>query len=501
MEYLPTSGEMQKIDQISIQEIGIPGMVLMERAALKMYEVITERFDRSKKIGIIAGTGNNGGDGLALGRMLLEDGYDVTIHIVGNLLKASRQFMEQMNILQALGYQAETDVIYDRFDILIDAIFGVGLTREISGDYAKIVEQMNRSSAYKIAVDAPSGICCTTGNVLGVAVKCDLTITFGLKKRGLVLYPGNDYAGEILVAKIGFPESAVQKVGPAAYTYTKEDLIRLPKRQNDSHKGTYGKVLIVAGTKNMAGACYFSAKAAYLCGSGLVEILTTEENRIILQSKIPEAVMTTYGSLDEATELLKEKMKQCKSAVIGPGMGQNEITRALLRIMLTNYTGKLVIDADACNMLSEMENLLPGAKADIVITPHMKEASRILHLPISKIKEDSVSIIKDYAEKQKITFVLKDARTMISCAERLTFINTSGNNGMSTGGSGDVLSGMIAGLCSGGLDALEASKLGVYCHGLAGDLARETKGAYSLMATDLLDHIPAVLSPGTDLIK
>jgi NAD(P)H-hydrate epimerase len=494
MRYLPTSDEMQAIDRTSIEEVKIPGMVLMERAALKMYEVIKERFDQKNKICIVAGTGNNGGDGLALGRMLLEDGYLVTIHVAGNPLKTSEQFAEQMHILRALGYTVETEVCYKDYDILVDAIFGVGLAREITGHYAELIERMNQADAYKIAVDVPSGICGTTGKVLGIALKCNLTITFGLMKRGLLFYPGADYAGEVIVAEIGFPKAVVEKLMPSAYTYTKEDLERLPKRKNDSHKGTYGKVLVVAGAVNMAGACYFSAKAAYLCGSGLVEILTAEENRVILQGLIPEAVMTTYQSTEEAVSLLKEHMSACKCAVIGPGMGQNATTKALLEVMLTGYDGKLVIDADACNLLSQFEAMLPEVNADIAITPHMKEASRILGLSIEEINEDPIGIISDYAAKNHLTFVLKNARTIISNGERLTFINASGNNGMSTGGSGDVLTGIIAGLCSGGLEMSEAARLGVYCHGLAGDLAKEAKGTYSLMAGDLLEQIPSVLS-------
>lgn len=494
MRYITTSAEMQEIDQISIEEIGIPGMVLMEKAALKMHDFIVARFDKTKKICIVAGIGNNGGDGLALGRMLLEDGYSVTIQIAGNTKKASRQFLEQMKILQSLGYETEQEVDYGAFDLLIDGIFGVGLSRDVGGDYAKIVQQMNEADVYKIAIDAPSGICCTTGRVLGTALKCDLTITFGLMKRGLFLYPGKTYAGEVIVADIGFPQAAVKKVSPSAYTYGREDLFRLPKRREDSHKGTYGKVFIVAGTTNMAGACYFSAKAAYLCGSGLVEILTTEENRTILQGLIPEAVMTTYRSQQEAVELLRKHQKACKTAVIGPGMGKNEITRTLLKEMLQQYDGNLVIDADACNLLFQFEDLLPEAKAKVVITPHLKEASRILGISMEDILADPFERISSYARKNQLTFVLKNARTLISDGERLTFINSSGNNGMSTGGSGDVLTGMIAGLCSGGLDLAEAARLGVYCHGLAGDLAKEEKGTYSLLASDLLNYIPGVLN-------
>lgn len=494
MRYITTSAEMQKIDQMTIQGIGIPGMVLMERAAYAMYEQIIERFpDCKTKICIVAGTGNNGGDGLALGRMLAEEGYSVTIQVVGNPLTASDQFMDQMQILLALGVVTVTEADYGEYDVLVDAIFGVGLSREVKGTYGEVIEQMNEARAYKIAVDIPSGVCATSGNVLGVALKCDLTVTFGLLKRGLVLYPGCQYAGEVITAKIGFPKKVIEQYRPTAYTYGEEDLEKLPVRRPDSNKGTYGKVLVVAGNINMAGACYFSSKAAYLCGSGLVQILTPEENRVILQSMIPEAILTTYKEKEDAKESLREAMKTCSSIVIGPGMGRTETTKELLELLLEEYEEKLIIDADGCNVLSELEPLLKMTKADVVLTPHMKEATRILNISMEELKENRFSIIEEYAKEHKLTFVLKDARTLISNGTDLTFINTSGNNGMSVGGSGDVLAGMIAGLCAGGMSGMEGAVLGVYCHGLSGDYAKLEKGVYSMMASDLLNHISDAL--------
>lgn len=493
MEFITTSAEMQLIDRMTIEGIGIPGMVLMEKAALKMFDYIHEHFDQSNKIAVICGIGNNGGDGMALARMLIEAGYQADIQIVGNTLKASDQFIDQMQILLALGIHASNMLDYTQYDILVDAIFGVGLSREVGGVFAEAIERFNEADAVKIGCDAPSGICCTTGKVLGIATKCDITITFGYQKRGLVLYPGCDYAGKVIVADIGFPKSVAFQYPPTAITYTKADLALLPKRSNDSHKGTYGKVLVVAGTKNMAGAAYFCAKAAYMTGSGLVQILTAEENRTILQGLIPEAIMTTYETDEEAVAKLKEAMKDCKTAVIGPGLSMQELTKTMVKTMLAEYEGKLIIDADGCNVLHDFLPELKASNAQIIITPHMKEASRILDMPIGDILENQEEIIFEFSKENGVVFVLKNARTLISWGERLTFINTSGNNGMSTGGSGDVLAGMIAGLCSGGLYVDEAARMGVFCHGLAGDYAREEKGVYSMVASDLLNHIPDAL--------
>ncbi|MCQ2492474.1 MAG: NAD(P)H-hydrate dehydratase [Lachnospiraceae bacterium] len=497
MEYIVTSSEMQKIDATTIKEIGIPGMVLMEKASLKMFQIMVERFDQTNRICIVAGCGNNGGDGLALGRMLIEEGYDVTIQVVGNVLRASDQFMDQMQILMSLGIKVEKEADYNNFDILVDAIFGVGLSRPIEGHYKEVIEAMNAANAYKIAVDAPSGICCTTGNVLGVALKCDLTITFGLMKRGLLLYPGHDYAGEVIVSNIGFPKLVINALKPTAYTFTAKDLGNLPARVNHSNKGTYGKVLIVAGAKNMAGACYLSAKAAYMMGAGLVQILTDEANRTILQTLIPEAVMTTYESDLEAKERLEAVMGQCKSVVIGPGMGVSERTKMLLEILLKNYEGTLIIDADACNVVNDVVKRsgisLREAKPEIIFTPHLKEASRMTGVSVSDIIRERFDVAEAFAKGNDCVLVLKDARTVVTDGDGFFYINSTGNNGMSTGGSGDVLSGIIAGIAAGAEDVKEAASLGVFIHGRCGDFAAEEKGVRSLMAGDLLEYLPAAI--------
>ncbi len=489
MEYIVTSSEMQNIDATTIQQIGIPGMVLMEKAALKMFQIMCARFDQTKKICIVAGCGNNGGDGLVLGRMLIEEGYDVDIQVVGNVAHCSDQFAQQMEILKNLEIPVMEEADYSKYDILVDAIFGVGLSRDVKGHYADVIQAMEESSAYKVAVDAPSGICCTTGRVLGIALHCDLTITFGLNKRGLILYPGSDYAGEVIVTNIGFPKKVIDCLTPSACTYNEEDLSRLPVRRNDSNKGTYGKVLVVAGAKNMAGACYFSAKAAYLCGAGLVQIFTHESNRTILQTLLPEAVMTTYEDDDQALSILKDIKDQSKSAVIGPGLGVNDLTRKMLSLMLSDYKGSLVIDADACNVLGEMTDELSRANASIAITPHMKEASRILGQSIPEIADNRFEVAETFAQEYGVAFVLKDARTVVAGRDGITYINCTGNHGMSTGGSGDVLTGIIAGFAAGGLDIMEAARMGVFIHGRSGDQAARVKGERSLMASDILEGI------------
>ncbi len=498
MEYIVTSSEMQKIDATTINEIGIPGMVLMEKASLKMFQIMVERFDTNNRICIVAGCGNNGGDGLALGRMLIEEGYDVTIQVVGNVLHASDQFMDQMQILMSLGISVEKEADYDEYDILVDAIFGVGLSRPIEGHYKEVIEAMNQAKAYKIAVDAPSGICCTTGNILGVALKCDLTITFGLMKRGLLLYPGNDYAGEIIVSNIGFPKLVINALKPTAYTFTSKDLDQLPERVNHSNKGTYGKVLIVAGAKNMAGACFLSAKAAYMMGAGLVQILTDEANRTILQTLIPEAVLTTYESDKEAKEKLESIMGQCKSVVIGPGMGVSKRTQMLLATLLKNYEGTLIVDADGCNVanatLKDAGISLSDAKPEIIFTPHLKEASRMTGVSVADIIGDRFNVAEAFAKENACVLVLKDARTVVTDGDGFFYINSTGNNGMSTGGSGDVLSGIIAGIAAGMRDARKAAELGVMIHGRSGDFAAKEKGIRSLMAGDLLEYMPNAIS-------
>ncbi len=494
---------MQKIDAYSIRNIGIPGLVLMEKAALSMEEEILARFDQGTSILIVVERGNNGGDGLALGRLLLARGYPVTIYEIGGVSKASDSYMTQYSILKELGIPVRNTLPEEDYDVVIDGIFGVGLSREVRGIQREVIEKLNSGCAFRIAVDVPSGVDAGTGKILGTAFRANLTITFGLLKVGLVLYPGAACCGEVVVKDIGFPEKAVEAVSPSAFTYDPSDLCRLPGRKAWSNKGTYGKVLIVAGAKNMAGAAALCSEAAYRTGSGLVRIFTAEENRVILQNLVPEAVMTTYRHEMEALDKLEEALGWATVIGFGCGLGQDPLTEKMLELVLKKGQAPLVLDADGLNVLARMKSRDEAEESEVIkafagyphgmiLTPHLGEMSRLCKKTVDEIRESLIPTAEALADERHVC-VLKDARTIVCAGDGLTYINSSGNNGMSTGGSGDVLTGIICGLLAGGSPPDEAARLGVYCHGLAGDKAAEEKGHFGLLARDIIDMLGRVL--------
>ena len=300
MQYIVTKKEMQAIDAYTMDKIGIPSAVLMERAALSVVEEI-ERLNVSHgRVLIVVEGGNNGGDGLAVGRILLERGYKVDIYYIGGFEKVSQGFQQQWSILHHMGVRFRKTIPNKEYAVIVDGIFGVGLSREVQGVQKKAIEAMNHMDAIKVAIDIPSGIDATTGEVLGTAFYADYTVTFGLKKLGMFFLDGIDACGTVICKPIGFPAQAVAHVKPMIYAYDNSDLDKLPKRVNNSNKGTYGRVAVIAGSKNMSGAAFLCSKAAYSTGAGLVKIYTHESNRTILQSQLPEAVMMTYDDYEGA---------------------------------------------------------------------------------------------------------------------------------------------------------------------------------------------------------
>jgi len=498
MKRIATGKEMQAIDAYSIHEIGIPGMVLMEKASMALYEEVRRRFpDDCSRCLIVVEKGNNGGDGLALGRMLAEAGYPVDIYEIGAISGASESYLSQKSILEKMDIPVCEELPEEEYDVIIDGIFGVGLTREVTGIHREVIDKLNRKDAYRIAVDVPSGVDASTGKVLGTAFRADLTVTFGLSKIGLLLYPGASYAGQVIVRDIGFPKMAVDEVDPGAYTYEEGYQHLIPSRNPDSHKGTYGKVLIVAGSVNMAGAAYLSGKAAYRTGSGLVRIFTKEENRVILQTLLPEAILTTYTGLEDGVPALSEALDWADVIVFGPGIGRGENIEWFLHLLRENAKVPVVIDADGLNEISAMDHrgadFLNGFSAPVILTPHMMEMSRLCGCTVAELKEQRMAIGKEYARDNNLILVLKDSRTVITDGTERLYINTNGNSGMATGGSGDVLSGMIGGMLAAGMAPFDAAAMAVFIHGCCGDAAAEELSEACVMAEDLIRHLPQAL--------
>lgn len=488
MEYLVTAAEMKQYDRNTIEKIGIPGMVLMERAAYEVFRIIEARFGKfsagRKRVFILAGVGNNGGDGLAIGRILCEAGYSVSICCIGNADKATDQWKQQMEILKHFPVHFCSRPEQQEYTVMVDALFGVGLCREVDGIFAEAIDNFNEAEGVKIAIDIPSGIDSDTGMVCGKAVKADITVTFGFYKRGLVFFPGSDYAGEVIKVPVGITPNSFFDVPPKMFFYDEEPSFLMPKRVPDGNKGTFGKVLLVAGSVNMAGAAILSAKAAYRIGAGMVKLISPEENRVIIQEMLPEALYGTY-------RILEESMKWADVIAVGPGLGMADEAYMCLKKVLCESKVPLIIDADGLNLLSKDVVLFEEVQrqcADgrqMIFTPHIGELSRLLKVPIGELKKDIITYSKGLAKTTHAVIVAKDARTVV-CREKGTFyVNVSGNSGMATAGSGDVLTGMIAGLTAQGMDLFTAATVGVYLHGKAGDLAAAEVGEHGCMAGDI----------------
>uniref|UniRef100_UPI00405740CB NAD(P)H-hydrate dehydratase n=1 Tax=Acetatifactor sp. TaxID=1872090 RepID=UPI00405740CB len=496
MKYLVTSEEMKKYDSNTIGKIGIPGMVLMERAAVAVVEQITElvkkRFVKEQQEGlrvcIVAGMGNNGGDGLAVARLLSEKKYCVDVCLVGDESKASEQWRKQHDILQNYPVTVGTKIKENEYNIWVDALFGVGLSRIVEGKYAQVIEQMNRKGGYKIAVDVPSGLDSDTGRVLGGVVKADITVTFGFCKRGLVFFPGCEYAGDVIVADIGIGEKSFFDEVPQMFCYEEPVKNLLPVREAGGNKGTFGKVLLVGGSVNMAGAAILAARAAYRAGAGMVKVVTPSENRVIIQETLPEALLGTYDDLNVSLEW-------ADVVVIGPGIGKSKASKHCLERVIDYIRQKrkpLLIDADGLNLLAEdsgLQQAVCNLSGEVILTPHVGELARLTGQSVEALKENLSVHAMQFAKKLHVIVVAKDARTFVCKEGKPVCVNIRGNSGMATAGSGDVLSGIIAAMLSQGMDAFEAASVGVYLHACAGDLVACEIGEYSLMAGDIIERI------------
>lgn len=487
---------MKQIDNDTIEGTGIPSMVLMERAALSVAEEIRQRVDAPSVL-CVCGCGNNGADGLATARILTEMEIPAAVLILGNEAHATEEWKRQREIIGNLPVPVVTNPALSEYTVIVDALFGIGLGRNVEGVYAEWIEKINQSPAWVISVDMPSGIDTDSGEVKHAAVRADMTVTFGLMKAGQVFYPGALYAGEVVVKQIGFPKQNVEHVQPKLYTFGEEALAMLPARRPDLHKGTAGRLLVLAGSKNMAGAAFLSAKAAYRMGVGLVRVMTPEENRQIMQTLLPEAVLVTYEENQQAELLLGQSLEWADVVAAGPGLGRSTASVTLISA-LSAYAQQhkektYVLDADALNILAANKALWKGFSGCAVITPHMGEMASIAGTTVEEVQKNRIALAKRTGIEYNVICVQKDARTIVCEGEGPCYVNTSGNSGMATAGSGDVLSGMIAGCLAMGLPARKAAELGVYLHGLAGEAAGAALGERAVMAQDIVEGIATVL--------
>ena len=491
MRYLPDGIRMKAADTYTIQELGIPSLILMERAALGVVQVMEERGMDLTRALIVCGSGNNGGDGFAVARLLSEKGLTPEVLFAGRESSLSEECAVQKRIVEKLGIPVFTELPEQEYTVIIDAVFGVGLSREISGRYLEVIEWMNAQPGRKAAIDIPSGVCARTGRILGTAFQAELTVAMACVKLGCELYPGKSAAGETAAVQIGISPAYFKGDRRVCFTYDREDLpLLLPPRRADSHKGTYGRVLMITGSSGMAGAACLAGWAAYGTGAGLIQIYTAQDNRQILQEALPEAIVTCYEDYDRETHA--ELLAWADVICIGCGLGKSRVSEQLLiqtlKYLETNEK-PCIIDADGLNLLStQMEQLeaLADREVPVILTPHMKEMSRLTGKSVEWIAENRQEVLDEFVSRYPAVCVLKDSRTMAAQKEHPTFVNLAGNSAMAKAGSGDVLAGVITGLAAQGMDPFDSAALGVYLHACGGDEAWRRKGSYSVLARDLI---------------
>lgn len=545
-EYIVDAEEMQRADHNTIEHFKMPQLVLMERAALAARDLIRQRwpeiFADEPKVLIACGNGNNGGDGAALARLLFLSGCDVTVFVGGGREKYSPAMRTQMEILERYREQGDktlhilTDEEWiltgdvqrqgERVDfagcgLVIDALFGIGLSREITGIFREKIEWLNRLSGRKVSLDIPSGISAQDGSEFGCAFRADLTVTFGFQKRGMLFYPGRDVSGEVKTADIGITKESFLGEHPAGRTIGrnrwKEGGI-LPRRDPNGHKGSFGKALLFAGSAGTPGAALLAGEAVLRSGAGMLQIVSPAENRELILTRLPEAM---YQALTEQTDWEK-MLKWCDAVVIGPGIGQGTAAQKSMEKILTYMSENraikpVILDADGLNLLassgrlSELVKIYTAQGGIVIMTPHMAEFARLLHCSVPELQRERMEKAEGYCRETGAILISKDAATLVGFHDSTDrfcyYVNQTGNAGMATAGSGDVLSGITGALAAytvvnqreGGegndrrAAYFQAVCRAVYLHGLAGDMAAEKYGEVSMKAGDIIMALAEIL--------
>ncbi len=503
-----TSQQMREIDCKAIEESNLSGLILMENAGFRIFLSLKNIYPdlRLKKVIIFAGSGNNGGDGFVVARHLYNYGVKVKVFLLTPSNKIKGEAEENLNIINKMKVALievetvnleEVQKAIQNSDLIIDAILGTGLQGKATGTKAKIIDLINISNKEVVAIDVPSGLNADTGKIEGPCIKASYTVTLALPKIGLLLFPGASYAGKLLIEDIGIP-SYLSKNDKIKTNLITREVVKslLPFRSIYSHKGSFGKVLILAGSVGMTGAAYLTSEAAIRSGAGIVVLGIPRSLNPIMEVKLTEVMTlplaeTEKQSLaEDAGGTILKLMKNYSVLGIGPGISRIVKTQRLVRIIVENSHIPLVVDADAIYALDEDPALLKKTKIPLVITPHPGELAKLVNKDINYIIANQLDITREIAQKFGIVVVLKGARTIIANKEGEVYINIGDNSGMATGGSGDILTGIICSLIAQGADIFSASIAGVYIHGLAGDLARDIKGERGMIAGDILSQIP-----------
>lgn len=514
---LVTTRQMQAMDGKTINEFGIPGLVLMENAGRGALEMLVERFDPIEdcRVAILAGRGNNGGDGFVVGRYLMEMGVSVSFVLLSRRERVSGDARTNMELAEKLlaehpdagflevpdadAFERQRERILNH-DLFVDAIFGTGLNSDVRGVFKEVITALNASGQPVFSIDIPSGLDSDTGRVCGVAVKADATATFAFAKTGHILYPGNMYTGDLEIIDIGIPGHIASGEKPGIFMPETRDIASiLPPRKFDSHKGTHGHVLILAGSPGKTGAAALSANAAMRCGAGLVTLGTPSGllggiEPMVVEPMAAGLAQTGSGALSvKALDTVCDLLKTRQALAVGPGLGTEPETRELVRQLVATSERPMVIDADGLNCLADNPGVLATAKAPVILTPHPGEMARLAGTTPAEVQSDRMNAGRSFALKYKVILVLKGAQTLVCCPNGDTFVCPTGNPGMASGGMGDVLTGIIAGFLAQGLSPDAAALAGTFVHGFCGDLLAG-KTPVGFLASDLAAAIPSALA-------
>jgi NAD(P)H-hydrate epimerase len=496
--------EMRTLDRKASEKFGITGQLLMENAGEAVYFVILSELGiEGKKFIVFCGAGNNGGDGFVVARKLHSNRGSVKVIILGDERKLKGAAKQNFDIISKIGIQIlklesidsiKTDVAH--CDAIVDALFGTGLTREVDGTYLEVIDLINETRKTVISVDIPSGINGNTGTILGNAVVADYTVTFGLPKIGNILYPGYGHCGKLYASYISFPPEAYDS---DSLKIEINDTPKLPLRDKKGHKGDFGEALFIAGASSYFGAPYFSALSFLKAGGGYSRLASPKSITPFIANKGSEIVFIPQNETHSGSISLKNKKElldlseKMDLVVIGPGISLDEETQQLARELAKEINKPLIIDGDGITALSKDLGIIKKRKQETILTPHLGEMSRITNMSVTEIDSSKIDVLQSTAKELNSFIILKGAHSLIGYPDERVFINMSGNSGMATAGSGDVLTGTIAAMHGLGLNIQDAVRKGVFIHGLSGDLAATDRGEDGITAQDILDYLPVAL--------
>ena len=509
--YLVTAEEMREMDRRTMEEFGIPGRVLMENAGRGATDILCSHVKdiTRKKVAIVCGKGNNGGDGFVIARCLAERGVYVVVFLLAPARELKGDAKANLDLVQKMGLPlfeiTDQDIFLEQrnamrgYDVWVDAILGTGISTPVKGLYGDVIEFINQANAFVFAVDIASGLFADTGQC-GMCIKADATATFGFSKVGQAVMPGFRLTGRLHVVDIGIPKSIARAVGARHRLVSPELVGPALIRPEHIHKGDLGHLLVVAGSPGKTGAAAMASMSAMRAGTGLVTLAAPQSLCSILEGHVIEAMTaplaeTQDGGVAESARDAIQKLLPGKSALaIGPGLGTNEETGKLVQALILESPVPIVADADALNLIAHNTTILKRAPSPIILTPHPGEMARLTGLSTREVQNDRMGIARKFAQKHNVHLVLKGAKTVVAHPDGLVCINPTGNPGMASGGMGDVLTGLIAGFLAQGLGPERSARLGVFVHGAAADLLAGNVASVGYLATDVMNTIPRALA-------